>query len=117
MCPPAEAHKLAAECRKIPRDRSALSRGLCVLVQLLTEEGMIAAVLRMLELIGNGELPPMHIAPAIVRGTSTGALDDLRPVRDVSADFVPHSVRGIVVMIGLPLAEFGESVMRKAREQ
>jgi hypothetical protein len=116
-CPPSEAEKLAKECCKIPRDRSALSRGLCVLVQFLKEEAMVAAVMRMLELIGNDELPSMHIAPAIVRGTSAGDIEDLRPVRDVTGQFAPSSARGIVVMIGLPLADFGEVVMRKAREQ
>lgn len=40
-------------------------------------------VMGMLEMVGRDELPPIHVAPAIVRGTSQGDVEDLRPIRYV----------------------------------
>lgn len=114
--PPREAGNLATECCRIPRDVSALCRALCVLVRLLRNSPLALVLLRMLETLGSNNLPPMHVAPVIVRGVTTGQIGDLQPVRDVTANIAPATVRGMVVSIGVPLARFGEIVMQKARE-
>ena len=115
-CPPREAHKLANECRCIPRDKAPLCRALSVLARLLQEDPLLPAVMKMLELLGRDRLPDMHIAPVIVRGTPGGQIDDLQPIRQASTDFSPATGRGMVVSIGVPLADFGKKVMQKARE-
>ncbi|MEA3189080.1 MAG: hypothetical protein QOD99_2910 [Chthoniobacter sp.] len=114
--PPREAGNLASECCRVPRDTSALCRALCVLARLLANNPLGPVILRMLETLGGDSLPPMHVAPVIVRGVSLGRMTDLQPIRDVTADIAPATVRGMVVSIGVPLGRFGEIVMEKARE-
>lgn len=116
-CPPGEAHTLAEECKRVPRDPSKLSRALCVLLLYLkNDEPICLQVLTMLEALGRGELPPMYVAPVVVRGTSTTHIDDLGPVRQASPDFAPAIARGVVMRIGVSLNEFGRIVMEKARQ-
>lgn len=115
-CPPGEAQTLAEECKRVPRNPSKLSRALCVLLLLLKDDGpMCLQVCKMLEALGRGELPPIYVAPVVVRGTSTTHMDDLRPVRQASPHFAPAIARGVVIRIGVSLNEFGRIVMDKAR--
>ena len=114
--PPAVADELADECRRVPQHTSVICRALSVLARLLRGSDLQPVVLRMLEALGRGELPPMHVAPAIVRGTAPCQIGDLQPCRDVVAEFAPATARGIVVGIGVSLSEFGEMVMTRARE-
>jgi hypothetical protein len=113
--PPRVAEELANECRRAPRDRSALCRALTVLARHLRGDPLQSDVLRMLEQLGDNRLPRMHVAPAIVRGTTQAAINDLQPVRIVAAEFIPATSRGIVVAIGVDLADFGRIVMQRAR--
>ncbi|MCA9250439.1 MAG: hypothetical protein KDA54_04845 [Phycisphaerales bacterium] len=114
--PPAIAEELANECRRVPRDTSVICRALCVLARLLRGGDLQPVVFRMLETLGRGELPSMHVAPAIVRGTVPCQIGDLQPCRDAVAEFAPATARGIAVGIGVSLSEFGETVMTRARE-
>jgi hypothetical protein len=70
----------------------------------------------MLEQLGQARLPRMLVAPVVVRGTTHCCIDDLMPVRVAASHYGPALGRGMVVSIGLPLADFGRVVMEKARE-
>jgi hypothetical protein len=114
-CPPAEAKKLAAECKEVPRDTGKLSRAIAVLAVNLkgTREGVV--LLKMLEDLGKGNLPSMAVAPVVIRGVTTGVMADIEPVREIVDEFTPACARGVVVSINAPLTDFGERVMTLAR--
>lgn len=116
-CPPREADTLAEECKRVPRDPSKLSRALCVLLRFLEDDDPVCLQgFKMLEALGKGELPPIYVAPVVVRGTSRVHMDDLGPVRKASLDFAPAIGRGVAIRIGVSLNEFGKIVMEKARQ-
>jgi hypothetical protein len=116
-CPPREAHTLAEECKRVPREPTKLSRALCLLLRCLKDaDPMCPPIFRMLEALGRGELPTMHVAPVVVRGISAAHMDDLRPIRQASPEFAPATARGAVMAIGVSLNEFGRIVMEKARQ-
>lgn len=114
--PPPDATALADECKRVPTDVSALCRALTLLARLLHGDPLQSHVLQMLEQLGQGRLPAMRIAPAVVRGLSAGSLTDLDPVRQAVADLSPASLRAVVVTIGVCLQKFGLLVMNRARE-
>jgi hypothetical protein len=72
--------------------------------------------MRMLEELGNNQLPNMYVAPAIVRGITTSDINDLQPIRQAASDYTPAIGRGLSVSIGVKLEDFGRTVMQKARE-
>jgi hypothetical protein len=114
-CPPSEARKLAQECKDVPRDLGKLARAISVLAVNLkgTKEGV--TLLQMLEQLGKGILPPMAVAPVIIRGITPANGDDLQPIRQVVGEFLPACARGVTVSINVALTEFGERVMTLAR--
>jgi len=115
--PPGEADVLAKECKRIPKEPTKISRALSLLLRFMKDDDPVCpSVLRMLEALGRGELPPMHVAPVIVRGSSQAHMDDLEPIRQASPDFAPATARGAVVSIGVSLNDFGKIVMEKARK-
>jgi hypothetical protein len=116
--PLSEAIKLVEECRRVPRNPSAIARALTsmqILLKSLDNEMLRRATLRMLEGLGGEQLPNMYISPAIIRGTTTSSIDDLQPIRAAVADFTPAISRGVSVSIGVALDEFGRIVMQRAR--
>jgi hypothetical protein len=115
-CPPGVADELASECRRITRNESVLCRALVVLARHLRGEELQAPVLTMLAGFTVGRLPEIYVAPALVRGTVPATLDDMKPVRAIAHELAPGLARGVVVSIGVALAEFGRLVMQKARE-
>jgi hypothetical protein len=115
-CPPPDAAALANECRRVPVNTSALCRAMSLLARLLRGDPLQQVILRVLEGLGRGELPAMHVAPAIVRGATNGQIADIQPVRDAAEHFAPATARGVVVSIGVSLTDFGRVVMTRARQ-
>jgi|GEM_PF-1976202 len=113
-----EALNLVEECKRVPKNPSAIVRALMSMQRLLQSqdnEKLNRAVLRMLESLGKAQLPDMYISPAIIRGTTTSSIDDLQPIRRAAADYAPAITRGVSVSIGVDLADFGRIVMQQAR--
>jgi hypothetical protein len=113
--PPGEAHTLAQEFRAVPTKRDALCRALSVLAVVLDDTSVRTIVLGMLESLGQDVVPPLVVAPVIVRGTLSSHIDDLKPVRAARSEIAPAIALGLTVSIGTSLDAFGEAVMTKAR--
>lgn len=116
--PPGEALKLVEECKRVPRNPSAIARALTSmerLLQSLDNQRLKKAVLMMLVGLAEDQLPNMYISPAIIRGTTTSSINDLQPIREAVADYAPAISRGVSVSIGVALDEFGRIVMQQAR--
>ncbi|MGH7509808.1 MAG: hypothetical protein ACREMZ_10090 [Gemmatimonadales bacterium] len=114
-CPPAVAEELAQECTEIPKDLGKLSRAIAIMAERLKETEYFGKLVLMLQGLSHGEIPPMRIAPVIVRGIVNGCLGDLAPVRARSAELSPAAALGLVITIGVDLSEFGQKVMNMAR--
>jgi len=70
----------------------------------------------MMEICGKGDLPPIMVAPTVVRGGSRKAeIGDLRSIREAAHTF-PTTARGAAVSLGVSLEEFGARVLTKARQ-
>jgi hypothetical protein len=114
--PPGEAMKLAEECKRVPRQPHKLSRVLAVMVTQLDESPLQQSLLCMLETIGQNMLPPLVVAPVIVRGQTPPHRHDLEPVRAAASEFAPAIGRGVTVSISANLTDFGRMVMARARQ-
>ncbi len=112
--PPGEAKVLAAECERVPKSKSQLCRALSILATRL-QGGDRDRVLRMLEQLGRGEIPPLAVAPVIVRGTFDADFDDLSPVQSSCSNYSPAVARGLVVSVGAELDAVGFEAMNRAR--
>jgi hypothetical protein len=113
--PSPEAHRLAEECKAVPRDVGKLARAISLLVVNVVGQPEKQALVRMLAQLGRGELPKMVVAPVVVRGLTLAEMADLQPVRQASPEYAPAVGRGLAVSIGVHLTEFGERVMKLAR--
>ena len=115
--PPREAGTLKMECERVPREPEKITRVLCMLTKSLSGSPYLAPVLSMLQELGNGAMPKIAIAPVIVRGLTEAVMEDLEPIQRVFR--VSHSqstcALGLVMSIGLDLAEFGRLVVERAR--
>ena len=115
-CPPDEAKTLVEECKRVAHQTGKVARALSMIVLLLEPESeMGKALIGMLELIGQGTLPPLLVAPAIVRGTTSADMGDLVPLRNAASTFMPAKSRCVTVSLGTALGPFGEYVMEQAR--
>lgn len=113
--PPSDAEKLAVECQKVPRDRSALCRALTVLTIQLHGDPLQPLVMRMLEKIGKMESIPIIISPVVVRGRTDAKVTDFDPIKLIANSILPTPIHAIAVSIGTSLEEFGYIVMSRAR--
>lgn len=113
--PPSEARKLAEECRRVPRQPSALCRALSVLVLTLKNSPYETIVVEMLEVLGRDSLPKIFVAPVVIRGALVAHSDDLSPIRTACQEITPIAGRGVVMSLGVDLGEFGRRVMTQAR--
>ena len=93
--PPAEAHTLLEECKRVPRQRGPLSRALTVLLISLKDSPLRVAILRMIETLGKGSLPRILVAPVIVRGHYPAHIEDLEPLRRARDEFSPATSYGV----------------------
>jgi hypothetical protein len=114
-CPPAEAHKLAAECAAIPRDIGKLARALSVMAVNLRNTPFLLPLAKMLAGLRQMNLPPMVVAPVVVRGLTLGDIGDLSPIREAVDSYNPAGTRALAVTIGVNLTEFGKRIMDMAR--
>lgn len=69
----------------------------------------------MLETLGAGGVPPLGVAPVVVRGTVEAQLKDLEPVRSAAPALAPLKLFGISISVGADLLEFGRVVTKRAR--
>ncbi|MEW5929616.1 MAG: hypothetical protein AB1941_19350 [Gemmatimonadota bacterium] len=114
--PPREATKLADECTRIPTSVDEVCRALSVMIVNLPVGPELYAIGAILESLADAdELPPVLIAPVVVRGLQPASNDDLGPIRDVAAGIEPSGMRGLSVRIGVDLTAFGHTVMTRAR--
>lgn len=113
--PPAEAYKLAEECRRVPREPAKIARALSILALLLKGTDLGDIILTMLEELGGDQLPAMAVAPVVVRGTTLASLGDLEPIQAASRDYRPATALGVSVSVGADLADFGRAVTTRAR--
>lgn len=113
--PPSTASDLAKECCRVPTEPAQIARTVLIMAQNLSGTDWQPKLIRMLELIGNGQLPPMRVAPVIVRGKVTANLTDLNPCRDAAKKFNPATALASTTQIGVDLAEFGRRVAVMAR--
>ncbi len=114
-CPPSQAAVLADECRSIPQELDIICRALSILAIRLQGTLFEESILAMLETIGENQLPPIVVAPVIVRGRTQSQMDDLEPIQDACPDFAPIRACGLTLSIGTDLTEFGKCAMLKAR--
>lgn len=115
--PPGQADLLASECRRVPNDKSAICRTLVIMARMLTGTDWQPILFEMLEQMGADALPPLRVAPAIVRGCIEAHLDDLRPCRDGAEALSPAKALGTVTQVGVDLSAFGRRVAERARAE
>ena len=109
--PPGEATRLHAECQRAPDERGKIARALTALAAIVTDQDLLVGVVRMLQLLGNGTIPPIVVAPVIVRGEVASTVEDLGMLRAAP----PHArVVGTSVGVGAELDSFGRAVVTKA---
>lgn len=113
--PPSQASVLVTECRSASVDTDKLCRALTVMALALSGTDWQPILLKMLERLGEGLLPHLRVAPAIVRGICTGCIEDLRPCRDAVSEFSPAIAMGTVTHLGVDLSDFGKRVAEIAR--
>jgi hypothetical protein len=115
-CPPREASTLALECQAIPQEIDKICHAVSLLVMNISPSPLRNALLQMLESLSEDVLPGLFVAPVIIRGIGASAnIEDLRPIRDVRHLFSPAISRGVTVALGVPLTDFGQTVMSRAR--
>lgn len=113
--PPPEAERLKEECSRIPDDSNKIIRALSQLAIFLDGSTDLLPVLEMLEKMGNDELPPLTVAPVVVRGITEASLGDLAPIRDDPPTQPDVRALGVAISIGAGLTEFGRKVTAGAR--
>lgn len=116
VSPPSIAETLADECCRVPKDIDAICRALTVLVLAVQDQPpMVTAILAMLEQLGQGSLPKLVVAPAIVRGSLAASMSDLDPIKAKVGSMHPAACKGLALSVSVPLTEFGRTVTTMAR--
>jgi hypothetical protein len=114
--PPREAVKLAEECIRILTSVNDVCRALSVMIVSLPDGAARNAIGTLLQAMAQiHELPPILIAPVVVRGIRQASNADLSPIRAVAEAMEPSEMRGLSVGIGVDLTAFGHEVMTRAR--
>ena len=113
--PPKVIDELLDESKKTKLQITSMVRALVTLIHLIKDEVLKRVLLKMIEEIGDQRLPPIIVAPVLIRGKLDSSFDDLIDLIKNALDFEPAKSRGATASIGQNLSEFGFELFTQAR--